>query len=98
MLKIELMQSVQYITDCSGTRKAVLLDFDVWQKIIQILPDLLWTETDEAISPSMSDESELQCKIAQIREAPNDPLFMADLQETMSDFSHVDSEWWERDA
>jgi hypothetical protein len=34
-------------------------------------------------------------KLAQMAQAANDPLFMADLQETMSAFTEVDAEWWE---
>jgi len=102
MFKTELMGTVQYVTDGVGTRKAVLLDLDIWQKVIQILPNSLWsdieTKESNSVDTSQEDDFELQRQISEIRNAPNDPRFMADLQETMSDFSHVDSEWWERDA
>jgi len=94
------MGAVQYITDDAGTRKAVLLDLDIWQKIVQILPDFLWSDVEiqKANSVDVSQEkSELQRKIAEIKNAPNDPLFMADLEETMTNFTYVDAEWWERD-
>jgi len=31
-----------------------------------------------------------------MKQAANDPLFMADLRETMSAFAGIDAEWWER--
>lgn len=35
-------------------------------------------------------------RLRMIEQAANDPLFLADLQEVMSDFANVDAEWWER--
>ena len=35
-------------------------------------------------------------KLDQMEQAAHDPLFMADLRETMSAFAEVDTEWWER--
>lgn len=37
-------------------------------------------------------------KLSLMERAVNDKRFMADLQSTMSDFRHVDAEWWEQDA
>jgi len=39
-------------------------------------------------------ENSLENKLLQMREAVNDPAFMSDLQETMSDFESVDYENW----
>ena len=43
-------------------------------------------------------EQEAAQNLAQMEKAANDPLFLADLQETMEDFTIVDSEWWEPKA
>ena len=34
-------------------------------------------------------------KLAQLKQAVHDPLFLADLEETMELFAGADSEWWE---
>ena len=34
-------------------------------------------------------------KLAKIKQAAQDPLFLADLRETMSVFADADAEWWE---
>lgn len=36
-----------------------------------------------------------EVKLRQMAHAPGDPLFMADLQETMTTFASADAEWWE---
>ena len=36
-----------------------------------------------------------EVKLRQMAYAPTDPLFMADLQETVTAFAPVDAEWWE---
>jgi len=35
-------------------------------------------------------------KLQEISRAASDPLFLADLEETMTAFEAVDAEWWER--
>ena len=34
-------------------------------------------------------------KLAKMKQAAKDPLFLADLSETMSAFADADAEWWE---
>ena len=34
-------------------------------------------------------------KLAKMKQAAQDPLFLADLRETMSAFADADAEWWE---
>jgi len=34
-------------------------------------------------------------KMELMAQAVHDPMYMADLQETMQDFAEVDAEWWE---
>lgn len=43
----------------------------------------------------MVQQHEVDPRLEQMRQAAHDPLFMSDLAETMTAFSHVDAEWWE---
>lgn len=40
MTVIELLQTAQFIVDTSGTRKAVVLDYAVWEELLTLLEDL----------------------------------------------------------
>jgi hypothetical protein len=40
-------------------------------------------------------EDDPSSKLALMKEAAKDPLFLQDLKETMTDFAHADREWWE---
>ena len=53
------------------------------------LREEIWT-TILNISPSSDSE-----KLAQLKQAVQDPLFLADLEETIELFAQTDSEWWE---
>ena len=47
--------------------------------------------------PAQPDRAAVETdKIEQMEQAANDPLFMADLRETMSAFAAIDAEWWEQ--
>ena len=35
-------------------------------------------------------------RLAKMKQAAQDPLFLADLRDTMSAFADADAEWWER--
>ena len=35
-------------------------------------------------------------KLAKMKQAAKDPLFLADLRDTMTAFADADAEWWER--
>ena len=35
-------------------------------------------------------------KLAKMKQAAQDPLFLADLRDTMAAFADADAEWWER--
>jgi hypothetical protein len=72
----------QFITDKEGNPIAVILPIEEFALVKDIL-DRRSQTTDEVD------------KLAQIEQAPQDPLFMADLRETMSAFAEVDAEWWE---
>ncbi|MBN1579972.1 MAG: hypothetical protein JXA89_04665 [Anaerolineae bacterium] len=72
----------QFITDKEGHPIAVILPMEEFALVKDIL-DRRSPTTDEAD------------KLAQIEQAAQDPLFMADLRETMSAFAEADAEWWE---
>ena len=72
----------QFITDKEGNPVAVILPMEEFALVKDIL-DRRSQTTDEAD------------KLAQIEQAAQDPLFMADLRETMSAFTEADAEWWE---
>lgn len=45
MSVIELLQTVQFVVDSSGNKKAVVLDYSVWEKLLTLLED--WEDTEE---------------------------------------------------
>jgi hypothetical protein len=72
----------QYITDATGKPIGVILPLEEFSLVEKLL---------EQHFPPL-DQSD---KLAQMEQALNDPLFLADLRETMSAFADVDAEWWE---
>jgi hypothetical protein len=72
----------QFITDTAGNPVGVILPLEEFALVKDILEQQSQTrsETD---------------KLAQMEQAAQDPLFMADLHETMSAFAEADAEWWE---
>jgi hypothetical protein len=72
----------QFITDEEGNPIAVILPLEEFALVKDIL-DRRSQTIDEAD------------KLAQIEQAAQDPLFTADLRETMSAFAEADAEWWE---
>ncbi len=70
----------QFITDTHGNAVAVILPIEEYQRIAPLLQRKGDTE---------------QKKLALLKQAAQDPFFLADLQESMNDFKQVDSEWWE---
>jgi hypothetical protein len=72
----------QYITDADGNPIGIILPLEEFALIEQIL--------QQRLSDSQLDE-----KIALIENATHDPLFLADLRETMDAFAPADAEWWE---
>lgn len=73
----------QFITDAAGTPIGVILPMADYVQVKDILPVVAL-----AINPE-----DVQLRLMQ--QAATDPLFLADLQETMTDFAQVDAEWWE---
>jgi len=43
----ELLNSIQFVVDSSGERKAVQVDLSVWQKIVAVLEEIEADEADE---------------------------------------------------
>jgi hypothetical protein len=72
----------QFITDAEGNPIAVILPMEEFALVKDILDQ----------RPQTMDETD---KLAKMEQAVQDPLFMADLRETMSAFAEADAEWWE---
>jgi hypothetical protein len=72
----------QYITDANGNPIGIILPLEEFALIEQVL--------EQRLADSQLDE-----KIALMEKATHDPLFLADLRETMDAFAPADAEWWE---
>lgn len=72
----------QFIADTDGRPVAVLLPLAEYTLVEEILEQRLAARSHDA-------------RLAQIAQAADDPLFMADLRETMDTFDGSDAEWWE---
>jgi hypothetical protein len=72
----------QFIADAAGNPVGVILPLEEFALVEEILEQRLPTPGEAS-------------KLAHMEQAANDPLFMADLRETMSAFAGVDAEWWE---
>jgi len=72
----------QIIRDAEDNPIAVILPMEEFA----LVRDLL-----EQRSRTMDDAD----KLAKMEQAAQDPLFLADLQDTMSAFADADAEWWE---
>lgn len=72
----------QFITDGSGNPIGVILPLEEYTLVADTL--------EQRLSAQMDD------KLRQMEQASHDPLFMADLEETMAAFEHPDAEWWEQ--
>jgi len=73
--------SRQIINDAQGRPIAVILPIEEYTLIKSILEE--------------HDQNETR-KIQEMELAASDPLFLADLKETMAAFEAVDAEWWEQ--
>lgn len=68
----------QFITDASGNPIGVILPLEEYTLVADTLDQRLTDQLDD--------------KLRQIEQAPHDPRFMADLEETMVAFGYVDAE------
>jgi hypothetical protein len=71
----------QFITDAGGNPIGVILPLSEFALVQEILEQ----------RPRLQEIDQLK----QMRQAANDPLFMADLHETMTAFAGADAEGWE---
>jgi hypothetical protein len=70
----------QFITDSAGKPVGVILPLEQFALVEEILEEQF---------PATNDVEKLE----RMRQAAHDPLFLADLHETMSAFGGVDAEW-----
>ena len=73
--------SRQFINDTQGRPIAVILPIEEYARIEHILEE--------------HDQKEAR-QLREMESAANDPLFLADLEETMTAYETIDAEWWER--
>ncbi len=71
----------QFITDAAGNPIAVILPLEEYTLVADTLEQRL--------------TAQLHDRLQQMERAPHDPLFMADLTDTMVAFTAVDAEGWE---
>lgn len=81
--------SKQFITDVNGRQIGVILPIEDY---VFVEPLLRQREGQSKTVPETTEE-----KIRLLKQAANDPRFLADLHEVMNDFKYVDAEWWERE-
>jgi hypothetical protein len=74
----------QFIADASGQPVGVILPLSEFALVKDVLEQKL--------------ESVTAAKLAQIKQAATDPLFLTDLRDTMSAFADADAEGWESHA
>lgn len=73
----------QIIRDAEDNPIAVILPMEEFALVKDLLDQQSRTQDDAD-------------KLAKMKQAAQDPLFLADLRETMSAFADADAEWWER--
>jgi hypothetical protein len=73
----------QFIKDTMGQPVAVILPIEEYALVRPILENR---------------DQELGGKLREMELAARDPLFLADLRETMAAFEVADAEWWEHTA
>ena len=73
----------QIIRDAEDNPIAVILPMEEFALVKDLLDQKPQTENDAN-------------KLAKMKQAAQDPLFLADLRDTMAAFADADAEWWER--
>jgi hypothetical protein len=74
----------QFITDTTGAPIGVILPIEEYA----LVRDQIEGRIDEH-------KEDAEAKLRLIEKAARDPQFLADLNEIMAAFAHVDNEWWE---
>ena len=77
-----IMLKRQIINDTIGNPIGVILPLEEYTLVERILNERF---------PAVK----VDARFAQMKQAANDSLFMADLEETMSAYAESDAEWWE---
>jgi len=72
----------QVIADETGVTVAIILPIDEYGLVADLL--------EQRLARRLVTE-----KVARMQQAQHDPLFLADLEATMTAFGHSDTEWWE---
>lgn len=72
----------QFIRDAGGNPIGVILPLDEYARVASLLGDR-----------EMMDEETI--KLQQIEYAVGDPLYLADLRDTMAVYETTDAHWWE---
>ena len=77
-----IMLKRQIINDTVGNPIGVILPLEEYTLVERILNKRF---------PTVKIDS----RLAQMKQAADDPLFMADLEDTMSAYAEIDADWWE---
>lgn len=72
----------QFIQDAVGNPIGVILPLEEYKRIAPLLGDEAYPDQDSVM-------------LQQIEYAARDPLFLADLRETMAAYEVADAQWWE---
>ena len=72
----------QYIRDAGGNPIGVILPIEEYNRVASLLEERFVDDPDKE-------------RLEQIEYAVRDPLFLADLRETMAAYEVADAQWWE---
>ena len=72
----------QYIRDAGGNAIGVILPIEEYNRVASLLEERFVDDPDKE-------------RLEQIEYAVRDPLFLADLRETMAAYEVADAQWWE---
>ena len=75
----------QFILDADGRRIGVILPVEEYELVSETLEQRLAAQQRDA-------------QLHDMEVAASDPLFLADVRDTMDAFGHADAEWWEHAA
>ena len=76
-----MSRNVQFVTDADGNKVAVILPIEEYEEMLEGLQ-----------TPTTAAAPGLEEKLAAMREAASDELYLADLNEAAEDFIHTDAE------
>ena len=76
-----MSRNVQFVTDADGNKVAVILPIKEYEEMLEDLQ-----------IPNRSTPPGLEEKLAAMREAASDELYLSDMDEVADDFKHADAE------